>query len=152
MFQIFIKPLKRVYQITMLLIVMVLFRLLTHQLPKVLKSKNLFPGEDLQDHHWAMKFSFIEACPTDCYTSFGGSRQNWRVHKRCIGLIKLCYTFQTSTSLKFTVLNPKGRIGTMVAGGGASVIYADIIDADTTLKGEEGEVDFKRRMGSLHGR
>nr|DAD43944.1 TPA_asm: hypothetical protein HUJ06_002174 [Nelumbo nucifera] len=108
--------------------------------------------EDLQDHHWAMKFSFIEACPTDCYTSFGGSRQNWRVHKRCIGLIKLCYTFQTSTSLKFTVLNPKGRIGTMVAGGGASVIYADIIDADTTLKGEEGEVDFKRRMGSLHGR
>lgn len=27
-------------------------------------------------------------------------------------------------SLKFTVLNPKGRVWLMVAGGGASVIYA----------------------------
>nr|DAD39364.1 TPA_asm: hypothetical protein HUJ06_013687 [Nelumbo nucifera] len=58
-----------------------------------------------------MNFSFREAydirgmCPTDCYTTFGGK----------------------STSLKFTVLNPKGRIWTMVAGGGASVIYADIV-------------------------
>ncbi|XP_010319670.1 ATP-citrate synthase alpha chain protein 1 isoform X3 [Solanum lycopersicum] len=32
---------------------------------------------------------------------------------------------KTSVSLKFTVLNPKGRIWTMVGGGGASVIYAD---------------------------
>ncbi|KAH0465124.1 hypothetical protein IEQ34_005227 [Dendrobium chrysotoxum] len=32
---------------------------------------------------------------------------------------------KTSASLKFTVLNPQGRIWTMVAGGGASVIYAD---------------------------
>lgn len=40
-----------------------------------------------------------------------------------------CYPllFQTSASLKFTVLNPKGRIWTMVAGGGASVIYADTV-------------------------
>nr|CAD1838351.1 unnamed protein product [Ananas comosus var. bracteatus] len=29
--------------------------------------------------------------------------------------------------LKFTVLNPQGRIWTMVAGGGASVIYADTV-------------------------
>jgi len=29
--------------------------------------------------------------------------------------------------LKLTVLNPKGRVWTMVAGGGASVIYADTI-------------------------
>lgn len=29
--------------------------------------------------------------------------------------------------MKFTVLNPKGRIWTMVAGGGASVIYADTV-------------------------
>lgn len=36
---------------------------------------------------------------------------------------------QTSASLKFTVLNPKGRIWTMVAGGGASVIYADTVSA-----------------------
>ena len=35
---------------------------------------------------------------------------------------------QTSASLKFTVLNPKGRIWTMVAGGGASVIYADTVN------------------------
>lgn len=34
---------------------------------------------------------------------------------------------QTGASLKLTVLNPKGRIWTLVAGGGASVIYADTI-------------------------
>ncbi|XP_057721747.1 ATP-citrate synthase alpha chain protein 2 [Arachis stenosperma] len=34
---------------------------------------------------------------------------------------------KTSASLKFTILNPKGRIWTMVAGGGASVIYADTV-------------------------
>ncbi|KAK7401567.1 hypothetical protein VNO78_13152 [Psophocarpus tetragonolobus] len=34
---------------------------------------------------------------------------------------------KTSASLKFTVLNPSGRIWTMVAGGGASVIYADTV-------------------------
>ncbi|KAL4198745.1 hypothetical protein AMTRI_Chr03g141590 [Amborella trichopoda] len=34
---------------------------------------------------------------------------------------------KTSASLKFTVLNPQGRIWTMVAGGGASVIYADTV-------------------------
>lgn len=39
--------------------------------------------------------------------------------------------FQTSASLKFTVLNPKGRIWTMVAGGGASVIYADTVSTKT---------------------
>ncbi|KAK3421381.1 hypothetical protein EUGRSUZ_G02039 [Eucalyptus grandis] len=37
------------------------------------------------------------------------------------------FILQTSASLKFTVLNPKGRIWTMVAGGGASVIYADTV-------------------------
>jgi ATP citrate (pro-S)-lyase len=35
----------------------------------------------------------------------------------------------TGASLKFTVLDPKGRIWTMVAGGGASVVYADAIAA-----------------------
>jgi ATP citrate (pro-S)-lyase len=30
----------------------------------------------------------------------------------------------TGASLKFTVLNPKGHVWLMVAGGGASVIYA----------------------------
>ncbi|PIN16033.1 ATP-citrate lyase [Handroanthus impetiginosus] len=34
---------------------------------------------------------------------------------------------KTSASLKFTVLNPKGRIWTMVARGGASVIYANTV-------------------------
>ncbi|KAH1195808.1 ATP-citrate synthase alpha chain protein 3 [Glycine max] len=34
---------------------------------------------------------------------------------------------KTSASLKFTVLNPKGRIWAMVAGGGVSVIYADTV-------------------------
>jgi len=34
---------------------------------------------------------------------------------------------KTGASLKLTVLNPKGRVWTMVAGGGASVIYSDTI-------------------------
>ena len=34
---------------------------------------------------------------------------------------------KTGSSLKLTILNPKGRIWTMVAGGGASVVYADSI-------------------------
>ncbi|XVF66508.1 hypothetical protein PTKIN_Ptkin10aG0042300 [Pterospermum kingtungense] len=33
----------------------------------------------------------------------------------------------TSASLKFTLLNPKGRIWNMVAGGGASLIYTDTV-------------------------
>ena len=42
----------------------------------------------------------------------------------------VCYfnLLQTSASLKFTVLNPKGRTWTMVAGGGASVINADTVN------------------------
>ncbi len=34
---------------------------------------------------------------------------------------------KTGASLKLTILNPEGRVWTMVAGGGASVIYADTI-------------------------
>ena len=34
---------------------------------------------------------------------------------------------RSGASLKLTVLNPEGRIWTMVAGGGASVIYADTV-------------------------
>lgn len=34
---------------------------------------------------------------------------------------------KTGASLKLTILNPNGRIWTMVAGGGASVIYADTV-------------------------
>ena len=34
---------------------------------------------------------------------------------------------KSGASLKLTVLNPKGRIWTMVAGGGASVVYSDTI-------------------------
>jgi ATP citrate (pro-S)-lyase len=41
---------------------------------------------------------------------------------------------QTSASLKFTVLNPMGRIWTMVAGGGASVIYADTVRVSISSK------------------
>uniref|UniRef100_A0A0E0RC63 ATP citrate synthase n=1 Tax=Oryza rufipogon TaxID=4529 RepID=A0A0E0RC63_ORYRU len=43
------------------------------------------------------------------------------------GSKRINYNEFTSASLKFTVLNPKGRIWTMVAGGGASVIYADTV-------------------------
>lgn len=34
---------------------------------------------------------------------------------------------KTGASLKLTILNPKGRVWTMVAGGGASVIYTDTV-------------------------
>uniref|UniRef100_A0A8B9NPQ9 ATP citrate synthase n=1 Tax=Accipiter nisus TaxID=211598 RepID=A0A8B9NPQ9_9AVES len=34
---------------------------------------------------------------------------------------------KSGASLKLTILNPKGRIWTMVAGGGASVVYSDTI-------------------------
>ncbi len=34
---------------------------------------------------------------------------------------------RTGASLKLTILNPRGRVWTMVAGGGASVIYTDTI-------------------------
>ncbi|MBN1323255.1 MAG: ATPase [Methanotrichaceae archaeon] len=34
---------------------------------------------------------------------------------------------KTGSSLKLTILNPAGRVWTMIAGGGASVIYADTI-------------------------
>lgn len=46
--------------------------------------------------------------------------------RKCLYCI-LAFLWQTSASLKFTVLNPKGCIWTMVAGGGASVIYADTV-------------------------
>lgn len=42
---------------------------------------------------------------------------------------------RTGASLKLIVLNPKGRIWNLVAGGGASVIYADTV-ADLGLAGE----------------
>ncbi|KAL6956787.1 ATP-citrate synthase alpha chain protein 1 [Sarracenia purpurea var. burkii] len=45
---------------------------------------------------------------------------------------------KTSASLKFTILNPKGRIWTMVAGGGASVIYADTV----------GDLGFASELGN----
>ncbi|MFH1670725.1 MAG: ATP citrate lyase citrate-binding domain-containing protein [Patescibacteria group bacterium] len=41
---------------------------------------------------------------------------------------------KSGSSLKFVLLNPKGRIWTMVAGGGASIIYADAITAHTDPK------------------
>lgn len=34
---------------------------------------------------------------------------------------------KTGASLKLTILNPKGRIWTMIAGGGASVVYTDTV-------------------------
>jgi ATP citrate (pro-S)-lyase len=44
----------------------------------------------------------------------------------------------TGASLKFTVLNPKGRIWLMVAGGGASVIFSDTV----------GDLGFAPELGN----
>jgi len=41
---------------------------------------------------------------------------------------------KSGSSLKFVVLNPKGHIWTMVAGGGASIIYADDIVSQANPK------------------
>jgi len=45
---------------------------------------------------------------------------------------------KTGASLKLTVLNPKGRIWNMVAGGGASVIFADTV----------GDLGFAHELGN----
>lgn len=44
----------------------------------------------------------------------------------------------TGASLKLSILNPKGRVWTMVAGGGASVIYADTV----------GDLGFANELGN----
>lgn len=44
----------------------------------------------------------------------------------------------TGASLKLSVLNPRGRVWTMVAGGGASVIYADTV----------GDLGFASELGN----
>lgn len=44
----------------------------------------------------------------------------------------------TGASLKLSILNPRGRIWTMVAGGGASVIYADTV----------GDLGFAQELGN----
>eukprot|EP00879_Flechtneria_rotunda_P001974 GHRR01002149.1.p1 GENE.GHRR01002149.1~~GHRR01002149.1.p1 ORF type:complete len:429 (+),score=132.82 GHRR01002149.1:134-1420(+) len=44
----------------------------------------------------------------------------------------------TGASLKFTVLNPRGRVWLMVAGGGASVIYADTV----------GDLGYAQELGN----
>lgn len=45
---------------------------------------------------------------------------------------------KTGASLKLSILNPKGRVWTMVAGGGASVIYADTV----------GDLGFANELGN----
>ncbi|KAL9251172.1 ATP-citrate synthase alpha chain protein 1-like protein [Drosera capensis] len=55
---------------------------------------------------------------------------------------------KTSASLKFTVLNPKGRIWTMVAGGGASVIYADTSVLIPVSTIQVGDLGFAAELGN----
>mmetsp|Transcript_6541 Transcript_6541/g.18864 ORF Transcript_6541/g.18864 Transcript_6541/m.18864 type:complete len:425 (-) Transcript_6541:108-1382(-) len=45
---------------------------------------------------------------------------------------------KTGASLKLTILNPKGRVWTMVAGGGASVIYTDTV----------GDLGYAQELGN----
>jgi len=68
---------------------------------------------------------------------------------------------RTGASLKLTVLNPEGRIWNLVAGGGASVIYADTVvdlegsyysaanlDSDTNIDGN-GNIDTPTAIVNL---
>lgn len=57
---------------------------------------------------------------------------------------------QKGASLKFTVLNPAGRVWLMVAGGGASVIYADTV-GDLGFAAELGNVRGRGRLGFKRG-
>lgn len=53
-----------------------------------------------------------------------------RCSEAACGVCRASNTFRWSSagaSLKLTILNPKGRVWTMVAGGGASVIYTDTV-------------------------
>lgn len=52
---------------------------------------------------------------------------------------------KTGASLKLTILNAKGRIWTMVAGGGASVVYSDTI---CTLGGSEELANYGEYSGA----
>lgn len=80
--------------------------------------------------HLCVIMFILNSSSLPAYTEFNNG--NWNFPFNSIGEMKnliLVLTLQTSASLKFTVLNPKGRIWTMVAGGGASVIYADTVRA-----------------------
>lgn len=55
-------------------------------------------------------------------------------------------------SLKFTVLNPKGRVWLMVAGGGASVIYAGRCGWGYSMGGHVGNgapASFTQELGKI---
>jgi len=56
---------------------------------------------------------------------------------------------KSGASLKLTILNPKGRIWTMVAGGGASVVYADTIADFAIANG--GSIDDLANYGEYSG-
>ncbi|EJF06234.1 ATP-citrate lyase, alpha subunit AclA [Thiovulum sp. ES] len=56
---------------------------------------------------------------------------------------------KSGASLKLTILNPKGRIWTMVAGGGASVVYADTIADFAVANG--GSIDDLANYGEYSG-
>lgn len=53
-------------------------------------------------------------------------------------LCQLTAALFAGASLKLSILNPKGRVWTMVAGGGASVIYADTV----------GDLGFAEELGN----
>ena len=55
----------------------------------------------------------------------------------------------SAASLKLTILNPKGRIWSMVAGGGASVIYADTL---TDLGAGEEIANYGEYSGLVYPR
>lgn len=80
--------------------------------------------------------SFPSQCPSYISHKFPFSPPT-----SCLALLKFP-SFQllpqTGASLKLTILNPRGRIWTMVAGGGASVIYADTV----------GDLGYAQELGN----
>ena len=55
----------------------------------------------------------------------------------------------TGASLKLAIQNPKGRMWTMVAGGGACVIYADTVSVLYLLPLQGSAVIYRRSVGRL---
>ncbi|BAM78923.1 ATP citrate lyase [Cyanidioschyzon merolae strain 10D] len=94
-----------------------------------------FPGDDGQPAPEPQVWPLDLRAELDSYAGFKNARkwlnvqfpEPWGCSKWPQERLVANLDATSSASLKLTVLNPKGRIWTMVAGGGASVIYSDTV-------------------------
>ncbi|KZT20947.1 hypothetical protein NEOLEDRAFT_1182154 [Neolentinus lepideus HHB14362 ss-1] len=79
------------------------------------------PNVRLYSQYVDLHFAYLEINPLVVLDAVNGGQPQVQY----LDMAKL--DASTGASLKLTVLNPAGRIWTMVAGGGASVVYSDTI-------------------------